>query len=367
MNTIHFAVSSPVSRSARVLQLEGLFDVAPAKQSSHSWSVNLPDAGSAWQIGLIVGPSGSGKSTLARYAYGDNIVQGYDWSKDQAVVDGFPAELSIRDITAALSSVGFSSPPSWLKPFHCLSNGEQFRATLARALVDPRPLVVVDEFTSVVDRTVAQIGSAAVSKAVRRSGRKFIAVTCHYDVAEWLQPDWMVEMPQGQLTTVALRRPPITLEVRRVSTQGWDLFKRHHYMTGDHHKSALCFVALWKGNPVAWCSVLSFPHPTHPGWREHRTVVLPDYQGVGIGNRLSEFIASLFVATGKPFRGVTSSPGFTHHRMRSKLWKTIRLPSLGKLGAMASHNKTAAINRLTMAFEYIGPPSPGEAKRLGVI
>lgn len=152
--------SIAVARTPRVLQLEGLFDVPPTQRSSMTWDIDLPIETRPWQVGLIVGPSGSGKSTLASEAFGSAMVNGYKWPSDQAVVDGFPEGMSIKDITAALSSVGFSSPPSWLRPFACLSNGEQFRATLARALCDPRPLILIDEFTSVVDRNVAQIGSA---------------------------------------------------------------------------------------------------------------------------------------------------------------------------------------------------------------
>jgi ABC-type ATPase with predicted acetyltransferase domain len=47
---------------------------------------------------------------------------------------------------------------------------------------------VVDEFTSVVDRQVAQIGSHAVPKLVRREERKPMVATCHYDVLDSLQP-----------------------------------------------------------------------------------------------------------------------------------------------------------------------------------
>ena len=155
-----------VLRSARVLQLSGLFDLPPTERSETSWSVSLPVEEEPWQIGLIVGPSGSGKTTLVREAFPDapfvSANTGYEWPEDRAVVDGFPEGLSIKDVTGALSSVGFSSPPAWLRPYRCLSTGEQFRATVARALVDPAGLGVLDEFTSVVDRLVAQIGSAAV-------------------------------------------------------------------------------------------------------------------------------------------------------------------------------------------------------------
>src|SRR5690606_16358303 len=111
---------------------------------------------------------------------------------------------------------GFSSPPAWLRPFHVLSNGEQFRVTMARALAESVGLVVVDEFTSVVDRTVAQIGSAAIAKAVRRRGGRFIAVACHYDIADWLEPDWIYEPHTARFARDRLRRPDIEIAVRRV-------------------------------------------------------------------------------------------------------------------------------------------------------
>ena len=62
---------------------------------------------------------------------------------------------------------------------------------IARALCLDKPLVVFDEFTSVVDREIAKVSAFAISKAVRRSPKKFIAVTCHYDVVDWLDPDWV--------------------------------------------------------------------------------------------------------------------------------------------------------------------------------
>ena len=300
---------------------------------------------------------------------------GYEWPDDRAVVDGFPADLSIKDVTAALSSVGFSSPPAWLRPFRCLSTGEQFRATLARALCDPAPMIVVDEFTSVVDRTVAQIGSAAVAKAIRRvPGKRVVCVTCHYDVEEWLGPDWTVEMPSGTFARRSLRqRPAIPLEIRRVHRSAWEIFKRHHYLDTSLHVGAKCFVAYWKSNPVAFVSVLSSPGRGGGWWREHRTVCLPDYQGVGIGNALSEFVASLMKAAGKPYRSTTSNPAMIRHRVRSPLWKMIRKPSLVKRDAgelsrrRVGSGTTRAINRLTAGFEYVGPPLSEEARRFGII
>jgi ABC-type ATPase with predicted acetyltransferase domain len=81
--------------------------------------------------------------------------------------------------------------PDWLKAYKSLSQGEKMRVDIARALCLNQNLLVFDEFTSVVDREIAKVSAFAISKAVRRSNKKFISVTCHYDVVDWLQPDWV--------------------------------------------------------------------------------------------------------------------------------------------------------------------------------
>jgi len=370
--------SVDVLRTARVQQLEGIFDVPLARRSERVWhhKLILPES---WNIGVIVGPSGSGKSTLARQAFGAQMVDKWNWPTDQSILDGFPPGMGIRDITGLLCSVGFSSPPSWVRPFAALSNGEQFRVNLARTLAELPELAVVDEFTSVVDRTAARIGSAAVARAVRRRNQKFVAVTCHYDVLDWLEPDWVYE-PHTQKLRVAscellvktepatsnqqlatpprrsLRRPPIDLEIVRVHSSAWKIFKPHHYLSGDLHLSAKCFVALFENQPAAFVAALPFPHPIRPGWREHRCVCLPDFQGVGIGNAISEFVAGLFVDLGKPYFSTTSHPAMIRHRARSPLWKLIRSPSLGRRHRGIGHKWNSGTERLTAGFEYVGRP-----------
>ena len=110
-----------------------------------------------------------------------------------------PAWASARS-RGSLGSVGLAFPPAWLRPYRTLSNGEAFRADIARSLAELDGLVVVDEFTSVVDRQVAQVASHTVQKAVRKAGRQFVAVTCHYDVADWLQPNWVYDVAAGKFT-----------------------------------------------------------------------------------------------------------------------------------------------------------------------
>lgn len=359
-----------VERRPRVMQLEGLFDVAPAERAEQTWNVNLtlPEK---WNIGLIVGPSGAGKSTVARELWSDHIASGHKWPKDKSILDGFPAGMSIKDITGLLSSVGFSSPPAWMKPYRVLSNGEQFRVDMARTLAEHPDLAVVDEFTSVVDRDVAKIASAAIAKAVRRRKQQLVAVTCHYDVAEWLEPDWVYQPHTGAFVAGRLlRRPAIELEIVRAHRQAWELFKTHHYLDHGIHRCANTFVAIHRDRPVAFMAVLHMPlaNETRGGYREHRMVCLPDFQGVGIGNAISEYVASLYV-TRKPYYSVTSSPAMIYHRARSPFWHMHRHPSrVSSFNAnVPGLNATISSSRFTAGFRYVGPSRPDDAKAFGIM
>ena len=100
-----------------------------------------------------------------------------------------PKGTDVATIEKTFYSVGFGSVPSWLKPYSVLSTGEKMRVDLARALLE-NDVVCFDEFTSVVDRRVAQTACLAIRKAVERENKKFVAVSCHRDVIEWLKPDW---------------------------------------------------------------------------------------------------------------------------------------------------------------------------------
>lgn len=155
------------SETFRVKSVMGTYDMTASHTEEHFvGDINLPDK---WNVGLIVGRSGTGKTTIARELFGDNIIDGYEYTH-ASVLDDMPKTASVQEICQALTSVGFASPPSWLKPYSVLSNGEKMRCDLARAILEKRDLFVFDEFTSVVDRNVAQIGSLAMQKAIRRGG-----------------------------------------------------------------------------------------------------------------------------------------------------------------------------------------------------
>ncbi len=353
-----------------------MFDLRDDDHTRRSFCVDVPGLEEPWRIGAIVGPSGSGKSSVARRAFPQGYWVDRPWPEDRAVLDGFDVgdEASVRDITAMLASVGFSSPPAWLRPYHALSTGEQFRCQLARALLErpetPGP-VVFDEFTSVVDRTVAKIGSAAVAKAVRRQGvsQRFVAVTCHHDVLEWLQPDWVLDMATQQLARGSLRRPPIELEVFACRPAAWRLFAPHHYLTSRLPGGCRCWLAtatlgggdsrVASGSAAAFAAVQRYvgretaAMKRRPLYKIVRLVVLPDYQGVGIGGALMGWLGELHAAEGKQLGITTSHPAMIRACQASSHWRlsAVRRPGNRRQDRGRPKLRGArAMRRLTCSF-----------------
>ena len=145
-----------------------------------------------WNIMLICGKSGSGKSTILREIYGDVKPIEYDYSK--CVISQFP-RLSEEDACDLLSSMGLSSVPTWLRKPNELSNGERARLDIAKAIYETEgDVVVLDEYTSVVNRTAAKSMSFALQRYVRQKGIKVIIASCHFDIVEWLQPDFIFNL-----------------------------------------------------------------------------------------------------------------------------------------------------------------------------
>lgn len=184
----HFDIvkQSEIEKTFRVAKIMGDYDVKLDHATERfTGNIELPED---WQIGIIWGGSGTGKTTIAKELFGDQIINGFEYTA-KSVIDDMPKNCETSEIEKMFYSVGFGSVPSWLKPYSVLSNGEKMRVDLARALLE-RDFVVFDEFTSVVDRQVAQTASLAISKAIRRTKKRFIAVSCHSDIIEWLEPDW---------------------------------------------------------------------------------------------------------------------------------------------------------------------------------
>ena len=155
MQAVDIVIDHAVPRSFRVASLESVFDCPIKDKQRLEWHTEIPDLNDPWSIGLIVGPSGSGKTTIAKHVYGEPLQ--WEWPKDKALIDALAPKKEMTEVSAALGAVGLNTIPSWARPFHVLSNGEQFRATIARHfLEDERDPIVIDEDEGVRPGTTAE-------------------------------------------------------------------------------------------------------------------------------------------------------------------------------------------------------------------
>lgn len=356
---IEHTIESNIVYSTRARQVSALFDSPVEEKQRLSWSGDLPIEERPWSVGLIVGPSGCGKSTLARSIFGEQREP--EW-RGSSVIDDFPIGMSLDEITKALSSVGFNTVPAWLRPYAVLSNGERFRVDVARRLVEPgEGPIVIDEFTSVVDRQVARVASHAVQKLVRRGARQLVAVSCHYDIVDWLQPDWVLEPATMTFAWRSVRpRPVVELETRRVHISTWALFRPFHYMTGALSPNSTCFAAHVDGRPVAFVAMLQMPHPkVRDIKRISRAVTLPDWQGLGIIHHLMGMMGQAYAAVGYRVRAYPGHPSFVRS-YRCPPWRLEVAPG-ENMKDMSSFTEATtlpglAAGRACAVFEWVGGP-----------
>ncbi|HUF09466.1 MAG TPA: hypothetical protein VMO47_09110 [Rhodothermales bacterium] len=366
MPRIDIVVETPISRTGRARQIEAMFDVPPAEAARLEWRGDLPIEDIEWSVGLIVGPSGCGKSTILRELFG--APRALRWSKS-SVIDDFAKSLSIQDVASACGGVGFNTVPAWLRPFSVLSNGEQFRVSVARLIseADEGSTVAIDEFTSVVDRQVAQIGSHAVQKVARKRGIRMVAASCHYDVIDWLQPDWMFEPATMTFTRRSLRRrPSIELDIVRVSSSAWSIFAPFHYMSADLKRGATCFGAFVDGRVVAFAATLPRPHaPKHSKIvGNSRGVTAPDWQGVGIMHTMNRVLGGAYKATGRRFHLYPAHPTLIRSYNKDPLWRCVSAPQITNTTRRSTLGGTFG-GRPNATFAYAGPPlGEDDARRL---
>lgn len=208
--------SITIDRSYAVARALALFNVTPEDTTDFHIEADIPIEDPDWRIGAIIGPSGSGKTSLvdALKEQGYVETEHEPWPIGKAILDGVGG--GFEAATGALASVGLGTVPSWVRPFYVLSNGERFRANLARTLLGDYDKVVIDEFTSVVDRRVATIGAQAFAKAWRRRpAGQVVVVGPHFDILPWIKPDWVVRTSTTGPTVTAEDWERIRPEVTR--------------------------------------------------------------------------------------------------------------------------------------------------------
>ena len=325
---VHHRVSDfDTYRAARV---KSLFNAESG--CNFDLTIDGVDLSGEWSIGAVVGPSGSGKTSIGRKIFEtDRMVDlAAGWSHDRPIVDDIAPDGDFNSVTGMLAAVGLGDVPAWLRPFRVLSNGEQFRAGLARLICDKPQEAVVDEFTSVVDRQIARIGAHAFQKAWRRENPsgKVVILSPHYDVLDWLRPDWVIDTKDRTFDRGKPRhRPSIELEIRKVDGSYWRYFEPHYYLSLPRPIAAEYFIGTVDGELACHLAVSPWFHIG--GYRATRLVTMPEWQGAGVGTRFLDAVAQYHMdGHGRKNRPLptffhTSHPQLCAALRRSPKWQQV--------------------------------------------
>lgn len=172
-------------------------DIDAEKKSIHHLKIENIAIPNDWNIGIIYGASGSGKTTLAKHLFGEDCFKTII-DENTPIINQLPESLNYNDCAGILNGIGLSSVPCWVRPVKTLSNGQRARAEAALLMTQNDGIVIIDEWTSVVDRTVAKAMSHCVQKFARKQKKQIILLSCHYDILEWVKPDWLIDCNKQQ-------------------------------------------------------------------------------------------------------------------------------------------------------------------------
>lgn len=329
--------------SYRAARVKSLFNAESGCNFSLDADLKIDDPD--WKIGVVVGPSGSGKTSIGKALFGGGVIYEQNgWDDKKPIVDCIAPGGDFDAVTGALAAVGLGSVPSWLRPYSVLSNGEKFRADLAKIVCEAPDKVIVDEFTSVVDRQIAKFGALAFQKAWRRTPGQCVLLSCHYDVLDWLEPDWVFDTATGEFLRGRLwQRPKFELEIRQTDKSYWRLFEPHYYLKLPSMIAAEYYVGFVDGEPV--CHIGVAPRLEMNAMRASRMVVMPEWQGAGIGIRFLNAVCDIHARGEGRYkervRSVyfhTSHPGLCAGLRRDKHWRQVSAELYG--GNKAKSNKS---------------------------
>ncbi len=202
------------------------------------------------RIVLLIGPSGSGKSSglgriEAQFA-GACMVQRVSFPADVAIIDRIAPWASLSEALSIMTSCGLGEAPLWVRPFQTLSDGEKFRARLARAMAlhsrsrAAAPLLC-DEFCSALHRRAAKAISYNLRKLVSRRNLSVVVACSNEDLIEDLQPNLIVWLRGGgrcDLQERTVRRNKAIsfrshLRVVRGLKRDYEQFATMHYRASD--------------------------------------------------------------------------------------------------------------------------------------
>lgn len=184
-------LTKPQNITQRVAEVAEAFGVGVDESIEHVVLDNY-EFNEEFDVCYITGASGSGKSSLLRELkqyYNVEDVD-FDMDSDSAIVDLVGDTLD--EALNLLSVVGLSEARIFVKRPRDLSDGQKYRYQLACMLYKKQNVLCIDEFTSLLDRTTAEVVAYNMQKCCRRNGVKLIVATAHNDLEEFLNPSTVI-------------------------------------------------------------------------------------------------------------------------------------------------------------------------------
>lgn len=373
MQTHYLILQSEVNKSYRCTRAANSLDIDQDKKSIHEIKIENCDLESPFSLGLILGASGSGKTTLAKKIWGNDIFK-ERLNPAEPIINQFPEELSYEDCAKNLAGFGLTSVPCWIRPAYTLSNGQKARAEAALAAACPEEFIVIDEWTSVVDRTVAKVMSHCVSKYAKRLNKKFVLLSCHYDVIEWLDPDWIIDcntqkfidrrlLPQSERK----RTEQLKFDIKPIRRESWKYFSKYHYLSDRLPGNKLHLFGLFQGKTqIGFQCFANYVAGNQNMLHSNRTVIHPDYAGFGLGIILIDETSKIMTRNGYEIRAKFSSTPVYMAMKKNPLWKLKNVDC--KLGTQPKTRISGINNSLrkevkTYSFEFIWKPEQGFLKK----
>jgi GNAT superfamily N-acetyltransferase len=241
---------------------------------------------------------------------------------------------------------------------------------------------VIDEWTSVVDRTVAKVMCHCIQKHARKTNTQIVLLSCHYDVIEWLNPDWIIDANKQSFDNRRLlwqnyqRQEKLQFDIYETNRNTWKFFSKYHYLSEKLAGGKCFYFGLWSNsNQIGFLAFSNYvPHRKGTKMQLHfnRLVIHPDYCGFGLGVYFLNKCAKIIVDRGYEVMGKFSSAPVYNALKRDKQWRLNDVKRQHKIivggnmqrGKKDTYTKTRAINNgnnagfrmdvKTWSFKFIG-------------